>query len=71
MGYPVTSGLRLLLLIIVVGVVLYLVQTYLPMDAQIASLLRTLAIIIIIGTVIVWLLSLVGLDLAGIFKRGE
>jgi len=49
--------LNLLVLLIVIGVVLYLVETYLPMSPPIKTLLRVVVILI----VILWLVqALVG-----------
>lgn len=49
--------IALLVVLIVVGLVIYLIQGYLPMDARIKQII--IAIIIII--VIIWLLQSIGL----------
>lgn len=48
--------LTILLVLIVVGVVLWLVNTYLPMDAKIKTILNWVAVIV----VIIWLLKVFG-----------
>jgi len=51
------SLLSVILLIIVVGVVLWAVNTYIPMDRKIKNILNIVVVII----VIVWLLKVFGL----------
>lgn len=48
--------LTILLVLVVVGVVLYLVNTYLPMDRKIKSILNVVVVIL----VIIWLLRAFG-----------
>ena len=49
--------LTILIVLIVVGVVLYLINNYIPMDRKIKSILN---IVVVIG-VIIWLLKVFGL----------
>ena len=49
--------LSVLLTLIVVGVLLWLVNTYIPMDAKIKQILNIVAVI----CVVLWLLSVFGL----------
>lgn len=49
--------LTILLVLIVVGVILWLVNTYIPMDRKIKSILNVVVVII----VIIWLLQAFGL----------
>jgi len=51
------SLLSILLVIIVVGVLLWLVNTFIPMDRKIKSILNIVVVIV----VIVWLLKAFGL----------
>jgi hypothetical protein len=48
---------QLVLVLIVVGVLLWLVNTYVPMDAKIKSILNAVVVI----AVVLWLLNLFGL----------
>ena len=48
---------NLLLVLIVVGVLLYLVNTYIPMDRKIKNILNVVVVIV----VILWLLRVFGL----------
>jgi hypothetical protein len=48
--------LTILLVLIVVGVILWLVNTYIPMDGKIKSILNVVVVII----VIIWLLQAFG-----------
>jgi hypothetical protein len=48
------SLIGLILLLVVVGVILWLVNSYIPMDAKIKKILNVVVVII----VILWLLSL-------------
>lgn len=48
--------LTVLIILIVVGVILWLVNTYIPMDAKIKRILNIVAVII----VIIWLLKVFG-----------
>lgn len=57
------SVLTLILAIIVIGLVVWLVSTYLPIDEQYKSLLRTVGLIIIVILVIVWVLGLFGIGI--------
>lgn len=49
--------LTVLLVLIVVGVILWLVNTYIPMDRKIKSILNAVVVII----VVIWLLQAFGL----------
>jgi hypothetical protein len=49
--------LTVLLILIVVGVVLWLVNTYIPMDRKIKNILNAVVVII----VVIWLLRVFGL----------
>jgi len=49
--------LSIVLVLIVVGVLLWLVNTYIPMDGKIKSILNAVVVIV----VIVWLLQVFGL----------
>jgi preprotein translocase subunit SecE len=49
--------LTVLIVLIVVGVILWLINTYIPMDRKIKSILNAVAVIV----VIVWLLQVFGL----------
>jgi hypothetical protein len=49
--------INVLLVLVVVGVVLWLVNTYIPMDAKIKSILN---IVVVIG-VVIWLLRAFGI----------
>jgi hypothetical protein len=51
------SLLTILLVLIVVGVLLWLVNTYIPMDRKIKNILNAVVVII----VIIWLLKVFGL----------
>ncbi len=48
--------LTILIVLIVAGVILYLVNNYIPMDRKIKSILNTVAVIV----VIIWLLNVFG-----------
>ena len=48
---------NLIVILIVVGVLLYLVNTYIPMDAKIKSILNVVVVIL----VVIWLLQGFGL----------
>ena len=49
--------LQLIVVLIVIGLILYLVETLLPIDPTIKQIIR----VVIVLAVILWLLSLVGL----------
>ena len=49
--------ITLVIVLIVVGVFLYLANTYIPMDAKVKSILNAVVIIVLI----LWILSLFGL----------
>ena len=51
------SLLALIVLLVVIGVIMYLINTYIPMEANIKKILNIAVVII----VIIWLLSAVGL----------
>ncbi len=60
--------INLIVTLIVVGVLLWLVNTYIPMDRKIKSILN----VVIVIAVILWLLSAFGIlgDLSGIRVGG-
>lgn len=49
--------LNVLIALVVVGVILWLVNTYIPMDSKIKSILNVVAVI----AVIIWLLKVFGI----------
>jgi len=49
--------MQLIVVLIVIGLALYLVETLLPIDPQIKQIIR----VVIVVALILWLLSLVGL----------
>jgi hypothetical protein len=49
--------IQLIVVLIVIGLILYLVESLLPLDAAIKQVIR----VVIVLAVILWLLSLVGL----------
>ncbi|PKP70159.1 MAG: hypothetical protein CVT82_07910 [Alphaproteobacteria bacterium HGW-Alphaproteobacteria-4] len=49
--------INLLIVLVVVGVLLWLVNTYIPMDAKIKSILN---VVVVIG-VVIWLLQVFGI----------
>ena len=51
------SLLTIIIIILVVGVLLWLVNTYLPMDAKIKNILNAVVVIVLV----VWLLNVFGL----------
>jgi hypothetical protein len=51
------SLINLIIILIVVGVILWLINTYLPMDAKIKSILNAVVVI----AVVLWLLQAFGL----------
>ena len=51
------SLLTILLVLVVVGVILWLVNTYIPMDRKIKSILNAVVVIVLI----IWLLQAFGL----------
>ena len=51
------SLINLILILIVVGVVLWLINTYIPMDSKIKSILNAVVVI----AVVIWLLNVFGL----------
>ena len=50
--------IHLVLVLVIVGVILWLINTYIPMDAKIKSILN----IVVVIAVILWLLSVFGLS---------
>ena len=57
----IMSLLSIIIVIVVVGLILYLINTYLPMDAKIKSILNVVVVIVLI----IYLLKVFGL-LSGI-----
>jgi hypothetical protein len=58
---------QIIVLLIVVGVLLYVVETLLPIDATIKRIIH----IVIILAVLIWLLTLVGLLPGGTLRVGH
>lgn len=54
---PAMSLISLVVTLIVVGVLLWLINNYIPMDAKIKSILN----IVVVVVVVLWLLNLLGL----------
>ena len=48
--------INLVIILVVVGVILYLINNYIPMDSKIKSILNIVVVIV----VIIWLLSVFG-----------
>jgi hypothetical protein len=59
--------IQLVLILIAVGVGLYLINRYIPMDAKIKSILNIVVVIV----VIIWLLKLFGVLDAGTIHVGK
>lgn len=55
------SLIQALIVVVVVGIVLGLVNAYLPMDARLKQLINTLAIVLVVLFICVWLLRFAGL----------
>ena len=55
------SLIQLLIVAVVVGLVLWLINAFLPMDARIKQLITTLAVVLIVLFVCIWLLRFAGL----------
>lgn len=53
--------IQLIVLLIVIGVLLWLVNTYIPMDATVKQILNAVVIIALVVWLLVWLLGSVGL----------
>ncbi len=53
---------QLVVILIVIGVLLWMVNTYIPMDPKIRKILN----IVVVVAVVLWVLSLFGLDLGHI-----
>jgi len=51
------SILTVLIVLIVVGVILYLINTYIPMDSKIKSIINIVAVLL----VIIWILKAFGI----------
>jgi UDP-N-acetylmuramyl pentapeptide phosphotransferase/UDP-N-acetylglucosamine-1-phosphate transferase len=56
-GEPSMSLISLVITLIVVGVLLWLVNNYIPMDSKIKNILN----IVVVVAVVVWLLNMLGL----------
>ena len=54
------SLISLVLILAVIGLLLYLVNRFIPMEAGIKELMNTVAKIIVVIALILWLLSLLG-----------
>ena len=58
---PILEALiSLVLIIAVIGLLLYLVNRFIPMEAGMKELMNTVAKIIVVVALIVWLISLLG-----------
>ena len=55
--YIIMSLLTIIIVVLVVGVLLWLVNTYLPMDNKIKNILNAVVVIVLV----VWLLKVFGL----------
>jgi hypothetical protein len=53
--------IQLVVILIVVGVLLWAVNTYIPMDARIKQIINAVVIIAIVIWLLFWLLAIVGL----------
>ena len=53
--------IQLVVILIVIGVLLYLVNTYIPMDAKVKQILNVVIIIAIVLWLLFWLMALAGL----------
>jgi hypothetical protein len=53
--------IQLIVLLIVIGVLLWLVNTYIPMDPQVNKVLNAVVIIALVVWLLIWLLGAVGL----------
>ncbi len=59
--------LSLVLTLVVIGILLYCVETYIPMDAQIKQLIK----IVVVLACVIWLLKVFGVwDYAGSIRIG-
>ncbi len=56
-GYHYVSPINLIIALLVVGVILWLINTYLPMDGKIKSVLNAVVVV----AVMLWLLEAFGL----------
>lgn len=56
------SIIGLVIILIVVGIALWAVNNYVPMDAKIRQLLNILVVVVMVVVVLVFLLGLAGID---------
>jgi hypothetical protein len=54
--------IQLVVILIVVGVLLWLVNTYIPMDARIKQIINAVVIIAIVLWLLFWILAAVGIS---------
>jgi hypothetical protein len=54
--------IQLVVILIVIGVLLWLVNTYIPMDARIKQIINAVVIIAIVLWLLMWLLAVVGIS---------
>jgi len=54
--------IQLVVILIVIGVLLWLVNTYIPMDARIKQIINAVVIIAVILWLLAWLLAVVGVS---------
>jgi hypothetical protein len=52
---------QIIVILVVIGVLLWLVNTYVPMDAQVNKILNAVVIIALVLWLLFWILGLVGL----------
>ena len=57
LNFGIMSILTVLVVLIVAGIILYLINTYIPMDGKIKSILNIVVVILII----IWLLKVFGI----------
>ena len=53
--------IQIIVVLVVIGVLLWLVNTYIPMDEQIKKILNAVVVIALVLWLLVWVLGLVGL----------
>ena len=54
--------IQLVVVLIVIGVLLWLVNTYIPMDARIKQIINAVVIIAVVLWLLFWLLAVVGIS---------
>ena len=61
-GRCIVELIQLVVILIVIGVLLWLVNTYIPMDARIKQIINAVVIIAVILWLLAWLLAIVGVS---------